>query len=216
MAGKIIADIIEAPYDRITLNVGNVTVASINSSGVYSNTGNLLVNNSGSIGAGAIANGAITRPKMGYAGAVLQVVQAKLSSSFSTTSTSATDIGLSASITPTSSSSRILCFVTLNGVRNSGTTYNTYLYLDRNGTKLDSVGLDSSFFTYYAATQLNGRVGTVSNMILDTPSTTSALTYKVQMAVENSASTSFINNQNTMLSVSTLVLMEIAGWDTKQ
>ena len=157
-----------------------------------------------------LTTGALEAAAIGT-GAIRQVVQSKLSSSFSTTSTSVTDIGLSASITPTSSSSRILCLVTLNGLRTNNTTYNIYLYLDRNGTLLDSVGQNSSFFTYFtAATQLNGRIGTVTNMVLDSPSTTSALTYKVQLASENSASTSFINNQNTMLTVSTLVLMEIA------
>jgi hypothetical protein len=44
MAGKIIADIIEAPVDRISLNVGNLTVLSANSSGLtYIPTGNVNV-----------------------------------------------------------------------------------------------------------------------------------------------------------------------------
>ena len=152
-----------------------------------------------------------TLPAAIATGKVLQVVEGKLSSSFSTTSTSAVDIGLSAEITPTSSSNKILCFVTLNGIRANNTTYNIHIYLDRNGTLLDSVGANDSFFTYFTATQLEGRVGTVSNMILDEPSTTSTLTYKVQISSEDVSSTSFINNQNTMLTVSTLVLMEIEG-----
>ncbi len=45
MAGKIIADIIEAPVDRISLNVGNLTVLSANSSGLnFIPTGNVNVN----------------------------------------------------------------------------------------------------------------------------------------------------------------------------
>ena len=44
MAGKIIADIIEAPYDSIRMNVGNVTVLTANSSGLnYIPTGNVNV-----------------------------------------------------------------------------------------------------------------------------------------------------------------------------
>ena len=44
MAGKIIADIIEAPYDSIKMNVGNVTVLTANSSGLnYIPTGNVNV-----------------------------------------------------------------------------------------------------------------------------------------------------------------------------
>jgi hypothetical protein len=149
-----------------------------------------------------------TSPK---AGNVIQVVQGKLSTSFSTSSTSVVDTGLTASITPTSATSKVLCYVTLNGIRTNNTTNNLYVYLVRNGTNLDNVGTSGSFFTYYAATQLNGRVGTVSNMILDTPSTTSACTYKVQFACESGSQTSFLNDQNTMLTTSTIILMEVAA-----
>lgn len=45
MAGKIIADIIEAPYDSIRMNVGNITVLTANSSGLnFIPTGNVNVN----------------------------------------------------------------------------------------------------------------------------------------------------------------------------
>lgn len=145
------------------------------------------------------------------AGSVLQVVQGKLSTSFSTTSTSAVDTGLTATITPKFSTSKVLCFITVNGIRTDNTTYNSYLYLNRNGTNLDNIGTGGSYYLYFASTQLNGRVGTAVNMVLDTPSTTSATTYKLQLATENSSSTSFINNQNSQLTPSTIILMEIAA-----
>jgi hypothetical protein len=45
VAGKIIADIIEAPYDKITLNVGNTTVLTANGTGItYVPTSNLNIN----------------------------------------------------------------------------------------------------------------------------------------------------------------------------
>jgi hypothetical protein len=64
VAGKIVADIIEAPVDRISLNVANVTVASINTSGIFSSTGNLLITQAGTIGIDAIADGAIANVKI--------------------------------------------------------------------------------------------------------------------------------------------------------
>jgi hypothetical protein len=64
MAGKIIADIIEAPAGRISLNVANVTVASINASGIFSSTGNLIIASTGNIGINAIADGAVTTAKI--------------------------------------------------------------------------------------------------------------------------------------------------------
>jgi hypothetical protein len=64
MAGKIIADIIEAPAGRISLNVGNTVVASMNASGLYTSTGNLLITQANSIGTSAIEDGAVTNAKL--------------------------------------------------------------------------------------------------------------------------------------------------------
>jgi hypothetical protein len=182
---------------------GAVTTAKINDASVTGaklGTGAAVAN----IGARAITAGQMP------AGTVLQVVQGKLSTSFSVANTGQNDTGLTATITPTSNTSKILCYVTLNGIRTNNTTYNTYIYLLRNGVNLDGVGTFSSFFNYFATTQLNGRVGTVTNMVLDSPATTSACTYKIQFACESASSTSYLNDQNTMLTPSTIILMEIA------
>jgi hypothetical protein len=64
MAGKIIADIIEAPAGRISLNVANVTVASINASGLYTSTGNLIISQANQIDTAAIVDGAVTDAKL--------------------------------------------------------------------------------------------------------------------------------------------------------
>ena len=64
MAGKIIADIIEAPAGRISLNVANVTVASINASGLYTSTGNLIISQANQIDTAAIVDGAVTNAKL--------------------------------------------------------------------------------------------------------------------------------------------------------
>ena len=64
MAGKIVADIIEAPAGRISLNVANVTVASINALGLFTSTGNLLITQANSIATAAIEDGAVTDAKL--------------------------------------------------------------------------------------------------------------------------------------------------------
>jgi len=64
VSGKIIADIIEAPAGRISLNVANVTVASINASGLYTSTGNLIISQANQIGTAAIVDGAVTTAKI--------------------------------------------------------------------------------------------------------------------------------------------------------
>ena len=56
-----------------------------------------------------IAAGAVTAAKIGYAGAILQVKQIYKQDTFTTTSTSFTDVtGLSLAITPSSASNYIL------------------------------------------------------------------------------------------------------------
>ena len=72
MAGKIIADIIEAPYDSIRMNVANVTVLTANSSGLtYVPTGNVNINigNTANITVGTLTANGIKFPATAVASA---------------------------------------------------------------------------------------------------------------------------------------------------
>lgn len=60
MAGIIIADTIQSGGSFIRLNSASQTVATINSAGIYANTGNLLIAANGTIGVATIPNTAIT------------------------------------------------------------------------------------------------------------------------------------------------------------
>lgn len=60
MAGIIVADTIQSGGSFIRLNSASQTVATINASGIYANTGNLLIASNGTIGVATIANTAIT------------------------------------------------------------------------------------------------------------------------------------------------------------
>lgn len=57
MAGTIIADFIRADANRISLNVGNTVIASINASGILSNTGSVIINQNGQIANTALFTG---------------------------------------------------------------------------------------------------------------------------------------------------------------
>ena len=118
-------------------------------------------------------------------GKVLQVVQDDDQSNFSTTSTTYQDTGLSVTITPSSASSKVLITVAGNEsfVQNTGTSTSWYGYfrLVRTSTQLQQViigGYDfasSSGKTFYAGINFG---------YVDSPSTTSATTYKVQARCE--------------------------------
>jgi len=81
MAGTIIADFIRTDANKLSLNVGNTTFATINSSGFFSNTGTQLIaangtvatsGLSGTIATSQIADSAITVPKIGFSKGIIQ------------------------------------------------------------------------------------------------------------------------------------------------
>lgn len=155
-------------------------------------------------------------------GKVLQVVSATKTDTFSTASATLVDVtGLSVSITPSSTSSKILVTGSING---TGTANQARLQsaLVRNSTLLfvgDQVGSNrgqSSFELYGADT---GFVGCAAVNYLDSPSSTSSLTYKIQIRNgNNNASSVYVNrtqNDNdtaaTNRYASSITVMEIAG-----
>lgn len=154
------------------------------------------------------------------AGAVLQVVTTTKTDSFTTTSDSFSDVtGLSASITPSSTSSKILVLVSTNaGTNPSGVAEFRLL---RGSTEIllaDSAGSRSrTTFTFYTGSGNNGAGGVGMNF-LDSPSTTSATTYKITMRSNTNGQIVAVNrtqddtdSASTSRGASTITLMEIAG-----
>jgi len=156
-----------------------------------------------------------------YGGAVLQVVQSVKTSAQSTTSTSYVDItDLSVTITPTSSSSKILVMARINNISNS-LDYGTFINLVRGSTTLTSSTAGGVADTKDAWAGGGGGMGGTGNSrqksscaidYLDSPATTSSTTYKMQM-VADSGSTATVNQwalNTDVASVSSITLMEIA------
>jgi hypothetical protein len=160
----------------------------------------------GAVNTSYITDGAVTAVKMAASGAwapagtVIQVVQNVWDNQFSTTSTSFVDTGLTASITPTSASSKILVLVTQQGFTGGGDD-NIQFNIVRNSTQI-------------ALSRTQTRTGTqvpIGNYLhkLDTPATTSSVTYKTQ--VRNELGTTSYFQWGTGESSATMTLMEIAG-----
>lgn len=141
------------------------------------------------------------------AGQVLQVVNASTTTQSTSSSTSFTDAtGFTATITPKFATSKILVMIGANGCfKNTGNANSALnLKLLKNGSDL------VAWTTYVAVTNLSGQNYVGSNVLnyLDSPATTSALTYKVQFANQVAASFVAINQNND---TSTITLMEIAA-----
>ena len=161
------------------------------------------------------ASAAIAGTKLG-AGTVLQVVQTFKNDVFSSSSTSYVDVtGLSASITPSSASNKILILLRTSQGASGNDQIKTTLLRGATGIAVAN-GKDYFSFMYptRTGTDTNEYVARGSTHLdfLDTPNTTSSITYKVQMKVD--ANTGHINrgkDNDNYRGVSSITLMEIAG-----
>jgi hypothetical protein len=159
-----------------------------------------LVLNSSSI-SGLAAVGGLSARQIGE---VLQVVVGTTISPQTTTSTSFVNFSaLNTSITPTSSSSKILVIAGPLNVYNGATNANMQITLYRASTNL---GGSNGYFVYlYGSSSANYAYPTTITYV-DSPATTSSVTYGIYG--RTSSGTMDFNNGNSQLS---MILMEIAA-----
>ena len=139
----------------------------------------------------------------GASGGIIQMVQSIKTDTFATTSTSFVDVGLSASITPTSSSNKVLVrAVVCAGNGQSGS--DNKIRVLRGSTVITT----NNVFVRNASIS---ETETYVIEILDSPSTTSATTYKVQCLAETNEI--FVNRRNNLdtMGESSITLMEVSG-----
>ena len=127
---------------------------------------------------------------------VLQVVSATKTDTFTQSTNTFTDItDLSVSITPSSTSSKVLILFTVQA-STSGSTSGA-LRLMRDSTAI-FVGATAGSRTPASTLIGSSSLGPTSAGIhLDSPATTSAITYKVQARANDNAASVFINRGNT-------------------
>jgi len=165
-----------------------------------------------------VAGGVPTWAAPAGGGKVLQVVHANTSSTTTITSTTFTDVGLTATITPTLNTSKILVLVNLSQCvsRNTAVVVDARSQLLRGATVVPTSGqmvngIAADISTDTSSTQMYGYVGM---SLLDTPATTSATTYKVQGRLNTTASSAqavFNGTQQGPTSVSSITLLEIGA-----
>ena len=140
-------------------------------------------------------------------GNILQVITATDSTERTTTSNSFVTASntLSIQITPSSASNKI--FVTASmSYRTPGNTYSFFITLFRDSTNLGES--TRGFGNLFSGSSYNYSHATLQ--ILDSPNTTSQITYQPYIAVGNNAGTGGINN-GSVGSFSTITAFEIAG-----
>lgn len=156
-------------------------------------------------------------------GSILQTKSFTLTSTTTTTSDGFVDTGLQLAITPSSASSKIL----ITGFINVGASYfKTYVRLLRDSTVLSVGDAASNRPQVYGASHPGGSdwdeygVTSIALNLLDSPNTTSSVTYKVDFRpYQHTATTSFINRSSAdrdnadydERSISVMTLQEIAA-----
>jgi hypothetical protein len=138
-------------------------------------------------------------------GKVLQVVNATYNTAASTASASYSDTGLTATITPTLNTSKILVLIDQNGCKKGNTDTGMNLKLLRGSTDILTNIVVTGGGTDGGGTN---NYGSVSASYLDSPATTSATTYKTQF---NSNQASSYTQVQTSSSNSTITLLEIGA-----
>ncbi len=158
------------------------------------------------------------KPILNSTGSILQVVQTVKTDPFSTTTINTwVDItGVSATITPSSTSSKILVMCSLYGSSQT----NGFVRLVRGSTGIcvgDAAGSraqvsSGSFYTYG-----DGNIASTQPItFLDSPATTSATTYKVQTWINANIilfnqDRAGVDNQDRARGASTITIMEVSG-----
>jgi len=136
------------------------------------------------IATGGIADSAVTASKATGFGKIGQVLSVTIGSEQSTTSDSYSDVsGLSLAITPSATSSKIMVqtLIHADGRNGSGTSTNNRIKLFRDSTELEQRNIIQMNIG-------NGEPDKIAancyHSFLDSPSSTSAVTYKYQFSVD--------------------------------
>jgi len=135
------------------------------------------------------------------AGVVLQVVQGTYATATTTSGTTLVNTGLTASITPKFTTSKILVLVTQQECQNSNTSTGIKLALLRSGSVIHT-------FAFYAGYSALGLNACYSTNYLDSPASTSSVTYSTQFALSSANGNCTVQQDSA---VSTITLLEIAG-----
>jgi hypothetical protein len=146
---------------------------------------------------------------------ILQVVSVFKDDAFSMTGTTFTDVtGLSVSITPQSSSSKIICM----GQLNTGVITNQLMFaqLVRGSTAIGN-GTSGNSINALTTSGVGANtiaMATVPIFLVDSPATTSATTYKIQIKAGAGGILAYVNRRQNDTEIggsSTLILMEVSA-----
>jgi hypothetical protein len=215
LAGK--ADIDHTHNASLDITSGELSVQRggtgqtfLTSGGYLKGAGSLAITSQTGIPAGDVTSGTLSSARL-PSGTVLQVVESFRTSSVTVSGQySYGDTGLSVTITPRSSSSRFR--LTGNLIASCSGAGWVFMRFVRNSTVIGNGSIGSSV-NHNAVTYIEdfGRIEPINGVIIDSPNTTSAITYKIQFATFTG--TAILNRRSAdtlFCGYSNLIVEEIA------
>lgn len=190
-----------------TITAGTATVTTAGALAMGANeTGQLYF-----LSASAAIFTEYTQAASGGGGKVLQVVNAQTTTTANSSSSTFADTGLTATITPTSATSKILVFAHQASLGKQGTNAEATMALKLLRGSTDLIRFED--IAAYTGIAEQNYVGGASTTYLDSPATTSATTYKTQFANRGNAGTVTVQATygGANYGTSTITLMEIGA-----
>jgi hypothetical protein len=169
MAGKIIADTIQTESSFLQMNVSNTRVATINASGIYSNTGGKIIGSDGTFGNSTIVNATVSSNlnfdstgTTGFNTATANTVRVHTAGVEAVRVTSGGDVGIGTTsptnkLTVTDSVSSIVAI--------NATTRGGVVRAQQNGTTLAHYGVSGTFL---GDTSADAMVAATNNVVFYT------------------------------------------------
>ena len=196
-------------YVQISGSVADLYLGNVSGAATITTGGSerMRIDSSGNVKlstAGTTIQNSSGRPILNQTGSVLQVVNFNYGTPTSSSSSTLVSSGLTASITPSSTSSKILVTVNMGSIQNNDTGNGINFQLWRNATGLYNFAIVNGY--------TNAGIVTVSagggSQYLDAPVTTSATSYTVYFGPNTNGQTVTVHANGA---ASSIVLMEIAG-----
>tara|TARA_A100001515_G_scaffold112038_1_gene93153 strand:- start:581 stop:1099 length:519 start_codon:yes stop_codon:yes gene_type:complete len=155
----------------------------------------------------------------GGGGGIIQVVSATKTDTFTSSSTSFVAItGLSVNITPTSSSSKILVYFSVDGSNTDAGATSAKLAVFKDGSNYLGANIGNKSRAWQIANYGDNNTGElIGFQFLDSPSTTSQITYDLRVAAQQATATinrSGSDNDSALFgyrSASTITAMEVSA-----
>lgn len=138
---------------------------------------------------------------------VVQVQSYTLTTSVTSSSTTPVDIGLNVNITPTNSANKILIFADVFSSSNN----QSYFTLYRGSTPINPTSVSATHtMSFGSAVNANNYFAQAAHSFLDSPATTSALTYSVYLSTDGTVAINKRGVDSYDGATSTITVMEIA------